>query len=58
MLAVQEVPGKGRGVFATRDIAAGEVVLREQPLVLYPQNATGAAFCSHCLRAFNSLGEC
>jgi hypothetical protein len=57
MLAVQEVAGKGRGVFATRDIGAGEVVLTEQPLMLYPQQGTAAAFCSHCLRAFNSLGE-
>ena len=57
MLTVREVPGKGRGVFATRDIGAGEVLLSEQPLVLYPQQGTAAAFCSHCLRAFNSLGE-
>lgn len=56
-LEVRQVPGKGRGVFSTRLIKAGEVVLAEQPLLLYPQHSTAAAFCSHCLRAFNSLGE-
>jgi len=57
MLEVREVPGKGRGVFAARPIRGGEVVLHELPLLLYPQQSTAAAFCSHCLRAFNSLGE-
>lgn len=56
-LEVKEVPGKGRGVFAARLIKSGEVVLAEQPLLLFPQHSTAAAFCSHCLRAFNSLGE-
>lgn len=51
------MPGKGRGVFAARLIKGGEVVLREQPTLLYPQQSTAAAFCSYCLRAFNSLGE-
>lgn len=57
MLEVRDVPGKGRGVFAARTIRGGEVVLSEQPLLLYPQQDTAAAFCSYCLRAFNSLGE-
>lgn len=57
MLEVRECGAKGRGVFATRNICAGEVVLRELPLLLYPQQGTAAAFCSHCLRAFNSLGK-
>lgn len=57
MLEVRAVPGKGRGVFASRLVKGGEVVLREQPTLLYPQQSTAAAFCSYCLRAFNSLGE-
>ncbi len=58
MLEVREVAGKGRGVFASRPIAGGETVLRELPLLLYPQQNTAAAFCNYCLRAFNSLGAC
>lgn len=56
-LEAKDVPGKGRGAFAARQISGGETVLSEQPLLLWPQHSTAAAFCSHCLRAFNSLGE-
>lgn len=56
-LEIRNVSGKGRGVFTARAVRGGEVVLSEQPLLLFPQHSTAAAFCSHCLRAFNSLGE-
>lgn len=56
-LEAKEVPGKGRGAVAARPIRGGETVLSEQPLLLWPQHSTAAAFCSHCLRAFNSLGK-
>ena len=32
MWAIRELPGRGRGVTATRDIAAGTLVLREAPV--------------------------
>ncbi|KAL4419948.1 hypothetical protein ABPG75_007046 [Micractinium tetrahymenae] len=57
LVQVREAPGRGRGIFAARPISAGEVVLRAPPVLLYPQHGTAAAFCSHCLRAFNSLEE-
>ena len=44
MLEVRDVPGRGRGVFSTRHIRGGEVVLSELPLLLYPQHSTAAAF--------------
>lgn len=56
-LEAKEVPGKGRGAVAARPIRGGETVLSEQPLLMWPQHSTAAAFCSHCLRAFNSLGK-
>ncbi len=58
LVHAREAPGRGRGIFAAQQISAGDVVLREPPVLLYPQHGTAAAFCSHCLRAFNSLGEC
>ncbi|PRW33731.1 Histone-lysine N-methyltransferase ASHR2 [Chlorella sorokiniana] len=54
-LEAKDVPGKGRGAVAAHPIRGGETVLAEQPLLLWPQHSTAAAFCSHCLRAFNSL---
>ncbi|KAL4420349.1 hypothetical protein ABPG77_006156 [Micractinium sp. CCAP 211/92] len=57
LVHAREAPGRGRGIFAAQQISAGDVVLREPPVLLYPQHGTAAAFCSHCLRAFNSLEE-
>lgn len=57
LVHAKEAPGRGRGIFAARAISAGDVVMRASPILLYPQHGTAAAFCSHCLRAFNSLGE-
>ncbi|KAI7843000.1 hypothetical protein COHA_003333 [Chlorella ohadii] len=56
-LEAKDVPGKGRGVVAARAIGSGETVLADHPLLLWPQHSTAAAFCSHCLRAFNSLED-
>lgn len=39
--------GGGRGLVATRSVAAGEVVLSEKPLVATP--AAGASVCAACL---------
>ena len=50
VLQVRDVAGKGRGLFATRLIQGGEVVLREAPLLLYPQPSVAGATCAHCLR--------
>ena len=44
------MPGRGRGLFATRLIASGEVALAELPLLLYPQSSAQGAACAHCLR--------
>ncbi len=33
---VRSVPGKGLGLFATRRLSAGDLVLREQPLLVMP----------------------
>ncbi|KAL6771682.1 hypothetical protein ACKKBG_A27400 [Auxenochlorella protothecoides x Auxenochlorella symbiontica] len=50
------VPGRGLGLVATRDIAAGEAVLTDYPLVLYPQFSLRYEVCLHCLRRLPSDG--
>ncbi|CAL1713363.1 unnamed protein product [Somion occarium] len=39
---VVDLPGKGKGVIATRDIAQGELLLREKPLFLVPTHITSS----------------
>jgi len=50
-IRVEDVDGAGRGVFATSDVAVGDVLLRCAPAALVPGDAaclTGAE-CTHCL---------
>ena len=48
-LRVVEVPGRGLGTVAARDLRAGEVVLVEPPLLVYSPQVTDE-FCSYCLK--------
>lgn len=34
--AIRDIPGKGKGIIATRDIALGEIVVVERPVLVYP----------------------
>ena len=36
LLEVRDVPGKGQGLFALRDIAMGQILMREEPVILMP----------------------
>ncbi|KAK9833822.1 hypothetical protein WJX74_006946 [Apatococcus lobatus] len=47
---VRTVPGKGRGLFSTRHISAGESILDELPVVLTVSHALKQSYCSVCLR--------
>ncbi|KAK1270500.1 Histone-lysine N-methyltransferase ASHR2 [Acorus gramineus] len=64
---VAEIPGRGRGIIATRDIKAGEVLLRDSPILSYTAAsapcyycfripATAAITCSSCWISFCSIG--
>ena len=33
---IRDLPGKGKGVLAVRDISEGELVIAEAPLILIP----------------------
>eukprot|EP01062_Namystynia_karyoxenos_P013768 TRINITY_DN1494_c0_g1_i1.p1 TRINITY_DN1494_c0_g1~~TRINITY_DN1494_c0_g1_i1.p1 ORF type:complete len:492 (+),score=134.56 TRINITY_DN1494_c0_g1_i1:76-1551(+) len=54
---VADIPGKGRGLVATRDVAAGEVVVAEPPLVVYADEKQFAAVCARCLGAVGGAKE-
>jgi len=41
---------KGYGAFSASHIRAGDLVLEESPLLLYPQASNAHRFCSHCLK--------
>ncbi|KAG2452933.1 hypothetical protein HYH02_002272 [Chlamydomonas schloesseri] len=48
---VAQIPGRGRGLVASRPIAAGEVVLSEAPMLAYPSDKHQHQVCYHCLAA-------
>ncbi|KQJ95536.1 histone-lysine N-methyltransferase ASHR2 [Brachypodium distachyon] len=50
-LRVADLPGRGRGLVAARDILEGEVLLSEPPILLYPSSlASLPSYCSACFR--------
>ncbi len=53
-LEARTAPGKGRGLFAARAYAAGEIVLEELPVVATVSQALKLAYCSVCLRCLPS----
>lgn len=57
MLDLTQIAGRGLGLVAAQPIAAGEVVLSEGPLMLYPQHSMSAEVCHHCLRMLGAAGE-
>ncbi|XP_064119854.1 SET and MYND domain-containing protein 4-like [Macrobrachium nipponense] len=53
---VAHIPGKGRGIIATRDIATGEVVGVEKAVCVNIKKDELDSYCSYCLRhCFNPL---
>lgn len=52
MVAVEtvDIEGSGRGLVAVTDVAAGELVLRESPVLLTVTQALHRTVCAHCLR--------
>ncbi|KAI9077388.1 hypothetical protein K1719_040701 [Acacia pycnantha] len=59
LLRVEEIQGRGRGVVASLPLKAGQVVLRDSPILLYsalpliPQSSSTSSspgFCDHCFR--------
>lgn len=49
-----ELPGRGIGLVAARDIAPGELIISEEPLILYPNELLRTSVCGCCLRMLSS----
>ncbi|KAE9407402.1 SET domain-containing protein, partial [Gymnopus androsaceus JB14] len=56
IFSVQDLPGRGKGVIALRDIKRGELVIRESPLFILPLQVTSSptALISHHLQQLTS----
>ncbi|XP_017057223.1 SET and MYND domain-containing protein 5 [Drosophila ficusphila] len=57
---IQEVPGKGRAMIATKSFAANEVIFEEEPFVSRQfswNEAYGYAACDHCMRPLETVLE-
>ncbi|EPS66168.1 hypothetical protein M569_08605 [Genlisea aurea] len=55
LIRIVNIENKGRAIVSSRDLKAGEVILKESPLLLYsaiPLDAAAAAanYCAHCFR--------
>ncbi|KAG0522894.1 hypothetical protein BDA96_07G077100 [Sorghum bicolor] len=51
-LRVADLPGRGRGLVAARNVREGEVLLSEPPVLLYPSTLSSlASYCSACFRS-------
>lgn len=55
-LRQEKIEGRGRGMVAARDLQAGEILLRESPLLVYQEAeaAENKTFCAHCMRVLMS----
>ncbi|KAK7260538.1 hypothetical protein RIF29_26666 [Crotalaria pallida] len=61
-LKVEEIQGRGRGMVASQPLKAGEIILRDSPILLYSAlplstpslsssfSASASGFCHHCFR--------
>ena len=58
MLEVRQTQHKGRSLFTTRHVKAGEVVLKEAPLLLAATREYQESVCACCLRTLPSAGVC
>ncbi|CAJ1938967.1 unnamed protein product [Sphenostylis stenocarpa] len=61
LLKVEEIQGRGRGMVASQPIKAGQIVLRDSPILLYSalplirqslssSSSSTSCFCDHCFR--------
>ncbi|CAD6206318.1 unnamed protein product [Miscanthus lutarioriparius] len=56
-LAVASIPGKGRGLIATRTFFPGDVVLNQEPYVSTPNKILVGSSCDHCFTS-GKLRKC
>ncbi|KAA3447525.1 histone-lysine N-methyltransferase ASHR1 [Gossypium australe] len=56
-LAVASIPGKGRGLVASRTFFPGEVIISQQPYASTPNKILVGSSCDHCFASSN-LKKC
>ncbi|CAN6298103.1 unnamed protein product [Urochloa humidicola] len=56
-LAVASIPGKGRGLVASRTFFPGEVIISQEPYVSTPNKILVGSSCDHCYASSN-LKKC
>jgi hypothetical protein len=49
-MEVKDMPGRGLGVVAKTPLQAGETIITDMPIVLYPQSSAISEVCNFCLR--------
>lgn len=56
-IQIAEIEGKGRGLIASQPIRAGEIVLRDSPILLYPALPQSLSYCCNCFKSLQNRGS-
>ncbi|CAI8617678.1 unnamed protein product [Vicia faba] len=58
VLKVEEIQGRGRGIVASQPLKAGQIILTDSPILLYPTSPFSqqhsSSFCDHCFKSCSS----
>ncbi|XP_058731204.1 histone-lysine N-methyltransferase ASHR2 [Vicia villosa] len=58
VLKLEEIQGRGRGIVASQPLKAGQVILTDSPILLYPtypfSQQHSSSFCDHCFKSCSS----
>lgn len=52
---VAEIPGRGRSLVASQHIRAGQILLQDSPILLYPSTLSPSISSSYCSNCFRNL---
>ncbi|XP_043704572.1 histone-lysine N-methyltransferase ASHR2 [Telopea speciosissima] len=59
LIKVKEIEGRGRAVIASQSVKAGQILLRDSPILIYSsvplQSGIPSNFCSNCFRRLEAL---
>ena len=56
-MEVKDIPNRGLGVVTTRALQAGETIITDTPILLYPQSSAVKEVCNFCLRWLAAPGK-
>ncbi|XP_007035768.2 PREDICTED: histone-lysine N-methyltransferase ASHR2 [Theobroma cacao] len=61
LLSLGEIKGRGRALVASQPLKAGQIVLKDSPILVYsalplvrPQSSASASYCDNCFRTLSS----